>query len=113
LEELGRHDDVRSLRARVANEPLDPGDVFGAVAAEGRLDCCDGDPPLLVCVVLHGSSARDKLVGSCCVMQWNAPPPPRIDLASIPTTRREGKSAPIRSTAASSCGEPYVGTTTA
>ncbi len=50
--------------------------------------------------------------GSCCVMQWKAPPPLRIARAGLPTVRRPGKHFAMVRTASSSWRLPYVGTTT-
>src|ERR1019366_811767 len=101
LEELGRQDDARTARRRGADVPLDAGEVVGPRASERALDRPDRD--LASALDVHHGPSR---AGCCCVMQWNAPPPERIARASTPRARRPGKSAPMRSTASSSKGDP-------
>lgn len=46
------------------------------------------------------------VLGSCCVMQWKAPPPVSKALAGKPMTSRSGKSFASPATASSSKGLP-------
>ncbi len=94
LEELGRQDHGRAPSRRLAHERLHLRDVLLDGSAQRALHGGEGD-------VLGSAHA-----GTCCVMQWNAPPPSRSSRAGTESARRPGKSFATPARAASSFGTP-------
>ena len=98
LEQLRRQHDLGAALGSLADEAFDLGDVGRHVRTERRLDGGDGD-----------RAARHH-AGSCCVMQWNEPPPaspaPSNPRDGTPTTLRSGNTACSASSAAAPVGVP-------
>ena len=101
LEELGRQDDVRPARRRVAHVLLDARDVLGARAPERALDRGDRDVSARSCRA-HASLRARLLLRDAVERAAAGEDGPRGDADGAPP----GKSAPMRSTASSSNGAP-------
>src|SRR5579875_3279881 len=78
LEEFRRQDHLAALICGLANKVLRLLHVFAQVRPVGGLDHAEG----------QGSHS-----GSCCVMQWNEPPPVRRAREGRPITSRSGKAS--------------------